>query len=182
MSAGRAEQAPVASGKPPRTLGLSLAIVAAVLLFTVLPLLHAGLLLAFRLRIARVTVPGSDVPFAVGGNFDGLTDSALGLQVALGVTFMIIAIFAWVGRPRAIRWVMMAAVLGLTLVSAGIALGSVLVPQTVNSGLDSAAAVGRGAALVRLGVSVLLALYVLWYMNRGPARAFYRGHYLPAPE
>jgi hypothetical protein len=30
-----------------------------------------------------------------------------------------------------------------------------------------------------LGGGVML--YTLWYMNRGPARAFYRGYYLPAP-
>jgi hypothetical protein len=31
-------------------------------------------------------------------------------------------------------------------------------------------------------MSALVSFYVVWYLNRGPARAFYRGYYLPDPS
>ncbi|MDZ4768704.1 MAG: hypothetical protein SGJ24_06215 [Chloroflexota bacterium] len=168
---------------PPRTFGLSLAILVSVILFTVLPLLQVLLVVAIRSRLAAVVPGGSDDgAIAVGANFVGLTDSSLLLQIALGVGFAIIALLAWRGRPRGIRWVMIAAVLGITGTSALLALINLAAPAEVSVGIDSGRDLERGLLVARTSLSALVALYVLWYMNRAPARAFYRGYYLPAPD
>jgi hypothetical protein len=88
---------------------------------------------------------------------------------------------AWRGKPAYIRFVMIAAVVILTLIK----LISIIVPILTNpnpspgsSSLDGIlSAVGVG----QFFMEILVLAYVLWYMNRGPARAFFRGYYLTEP-
>jgi hypothetical protein len=40
----------------------------------------------------------------------------------------------------------------------------------------------RSLLASRALLTLLVPLYVLWYMNRAPARAFYRGCYLAEPD
>lgn len=172
--------------RPPRTVGVSLAILASGLLFSILPLLQLGLLLLIQYRFANVdlTVPGqtdSVAPVAVGGDFTGIDNRIVILQTILGVIFLAIAVFAWRGRPAWIRFVMLAAVLGLTLITVGLSVAPLLAQSDPGQGLDSGEALWRTLLSGRLLLSILVAFYVVWYMNRGPARAFYRGYYLEAP-
>lgn len=170
--------------KPGRTLGLSLAILASAMLFSILPLMQIAMLLIARERFQNVQlVPGETdtTPIAVGGNFEGGSDASLIVQVVLGVIFLVIAVCAWRGRPRWIRFVMVAAVVVLTVVTVAFSIAPLVAAPNVQRGMDSGEAFRQTLLSGRLLMSLLVALYVVWYANRGPARAFYRGYYLAEP-
>lgn len=171
--------------KPGRTLGISLAILASLMLFSILPLMQVAMVLILRYRMQGVNLPvGVSIaqPLAVGGDFTGITDLGLLLQTLLGIVFIIIAFFAWRGRPAWIRLALLGAVLVLTLVSAVLSILPLLNGNDPSAGTDSGVAIMHTLFSGRLVVSLLVALYVVWYMNRGPARAFYRGYYLTEPD
>lgn len=173
--------------KPPRTLGLSLAILASVMLFTVFPMIQVAMILLIRYRFqnAEVNIPGENstvAPVAVGSAFAGLDDTTLWVQLVFGVIFLVIAVCAWRGRPRWIRFVMLAAVVLLTLVTIALSLAPLVTNPDFAQGIDSGAAIRSVLLSGRMLLSILVALYVVWYINRGPARAYYRGYYLPVPE
>jgi cytochrome bd-type quinol oxidase subunit 2 len=175
------------TGKPGRTLGLSLAIIASVILFSILPLMQVGtvLLLRARFEAASLTVDEQNqniAPLAVGGSYTGVDESALIVQTVLGVAFLGIAFFAWRGKPAWIRFVMLASVVVLTLVTVGFSILPLLSQPDINQGFDSGAGIRDVLLSGRLLLSILVALYVVWYVNRGPARAYYRGYYLPNPD
>ncbi|MEP7291628.1 MAG: hypothetical protein ABI835_07580 [Chloroflexota bacterium] len=170
--------------KPGRTLGLSLAILASVMLFTILPMLQIAMILLVRLRIqsASLPVPGqadSVTPIAVGSSFVGIDDISLIVQTALGIVFLGIA---FRGRPAWIRFVMLASVLVLTLVTIALSLAPLITNPDLSRGIDSGEAIRSVFLSGRLLLSVLVAFYVVWYVNRGPARAYYRGYYLSVPS
>lgn len=173
--------------KPGRTLGLSLAILASVMLFTIFPLMQVATIaiIRYRLQSASVNVPGESEavsPVAVGSAFAGVNDLSLWIQLFFGIIFLVIAVCAWRGRPSWIRFVMLAAVVVLTLVTIGLSLAPLITDPSLEQGIDSGAAVRSVLLSGRMLLSILVALYVVWYVNRGPARAYYRGYYLAAPD
>lgn len=172
--------------KPPRTFGLSLAILTSTLLFSILPLLQiiVPLLIQYRISSANVAPQGDEpgvTPFAVGSQYTGITDFALFAQIGLSVLFLAVAWLAWRGRPAWSRWLMMGAVLGLVALTAA---GALLqpAPSLATGGIDSGQQLQRSLVWGQVIVAGFVALYVLWYMNRAPARAFYRGYYLRHDE
>lgn len=174
--------------KPGRPFGLSLAIIASVMLFTILPLMQVSMVLIvqYRLQSSEPMLqiePDSEgvAPIAMGGNFTGVDESALFLQTLLGLMFLLIAVFTWVGRPRSIRFVFMVAVVGLTLLTLIVSVVPLLTQTNFQNGIDSGADLSRSLLTSRILLSILIPLYVTWYINRAPARAFFRGTYLPDP-
>lgn len=165
--------------RPHRPLGLSLAIITSVMLFSILPLVQIGIILMLRQQFRAVEFLESGG--AIGGDLMGIADSRLLLQVGLGVLFFLLSIAAWRGRPSAVRGLMVAAVLLMTALTIGLDLSTIFQQQDLSQGIDSSAALGDTLLWARIITSALVALYVVWYINRGPARAFYRGHYLPDP-
>lgn len=173
--------------KPPRTLGISLAILASVMLFTILPLLQVAILLALRARLGEMSLAlpnggESGAPFAVGSEYEGIADASLWIQVVFGVVFLGIAALAWRGRPARIRFALVGAVILLTAFTIVTSAAPLMTSPDPSAGLDSGAALRDVLLSGRLIMSVLVAFYVVWYLNRAPARAFYRGYYLAAPE
>jgi hypothetical protein len=169
--------------RPARTLGLSLAILVSIMWFSVLPMMQAGaiLLVEWRLREAEQGLSlGDDLPaFAYGGEFRGVSDAVLWFQAVTGGVFLVIGAAAWRGRPSSIRRIMAAAVVILTAVTLVTTAAALNQPATIYEGIDSGGSLSTSLLNVRLIMTVLIPLYVLWYMNRAPARAFYRGYYLP---
>jgi hypothetical protein len=163
-----------------RTLGVSLAVIASTLLFTVLPLIQVSMVLIVQARLsglpARVSA-AQDVlgePLFSGGDLLGLAPGALLLQAGLALGFVPVAVLAWRGgRPR-VRSIFMFAVLALTLIAVLQSLQAALGQPALEGGLDSGQALARQAAACSLLWQIAIPLYVLWYMNRAPARAYYR--------
>ncbi len=166
--------------KPGRPLGLSIAIVTSVMLFSLLPLLQVGILLLLRERFRAVEY--LEDGGALGSYMLGISDSRLLLQFMLGLAFLLIAAAAWRGKPSRIRIVLVAAVLFLTALTIVLDLSALAQPAAPDEGFDSSTALTDSLQRARIALSVLVGLYVVWYVNRGPARAFYRGYYLVPPE
>lgn len=163
--------------KPQRTLGVSIAIIFSVLLFSVLPIVQMITVLGVRERFRAVEFLESGG--AIGGDLGGVADSAILLQLVIGIAFIVIGFFAWRGRPSWIRWVLTLSVFAVTVLTVFTSLQSLAQPVDISQGISSGDAGGMALLQTRLVVTVLVSLYVIWYMNRGPARAFYRGYYLP---
>lgn len=173
--------------RPGRPLGLALAIIASILLFTILPLMQVAMILLVGQRIQSrpLTIPGEGAaiePLAVGGSFTGVNDMTLVIQVGLGLAFFATALLAWRGRPPAARYWFTAAVITLTALTILLTLQPLFAERAIDAGFDSGESISRSLLWSRLIFTILVPLYVLWYINRGPARAFFRGYYLPSPD
>jgi hypothetical protein len=174
--------------RPGRPLGLSLAIIASALLFAVLPLLQVGFALSFQARFSALgdtefNFPGEDPtePFASGVSMDGVDTVALLVQGGVSLLFLGVCVLAWIGRPGWIRFVLLAAVLILALLSLVVLIAQLNMPPSLEDGLTSADDLGRNLRWTEIAFTILIPLYVAWYLNRAPSRAFYRGRYLSAP-
>lgn len=173
--------------KPPRTLGISLAIIAGAFLFSCLPLTQVAVLLSLNARQGIEFLPpvqdNQNLPSIIGAEVLELNLIALGIQAVLALGFLVVAIITWRGRPANIRFVFVALVILLTAGNL-IQLLSLLTspPPTPQTGMDSSGDLGRTLAITQLCVTLIIPTYIVWYMNRGPARAFFRGHYLPDPS
>jgi hypothetical protein len=168
--------------RPPRPFGVTLAIIASLILFTCFPLMEVGILLSVRLHFSNMTLPSDGPqPIAMGLDFLGIPDSKLFLQAMIAIIFFIIAFLAWRGRRPFMRYVLMLACAGLTLFSIlSAVLGQLSQPNLAN-GVSSLDSILNSLSLGQFVISLLVTFYVVWYLNRGPARAFYRGYYLPQP-
>ncbi len=167
---------------PARTLGVSLAIIASALLYSILPLMQVIWILLIQARFQSVVgvLPQTSASLETeamvsGGNLTDIANSGLIIQAVIAIIFLIIAVMAWRGRPPQIRWIMLAAVLILTVISLLQSISTLVAPVDIEQGIDSGAAIARQATCGAIAMQTLIPLYVLWYMNRAPARAFYRG-------
>ncbi len=166
--------------KPGRPLGLSIAIIASTMLFSLLPLAQALFYLSFKIRFQNIEfLEGGG---AVGGSIEGISDLHLALQFVIGIGFLVLAFFAWRGKPAFMRLLFVGAVLVLAAATIISTLLSFRSPVTVEQLFDPVAALSDTLVRARLIFTLLITLYVVWYVNRGPARAFYRGYYLNEPE
>ena len=159
--------------KPPRPFGVTLAIGVSVLFFSIIPLMTVGMRFALETYILDSTsddgvVVGTDSP-------DPLTDTDTLIQLGISVGFLGIAFFSWRGRPRWMRFALMISV---------VVIAAVLLVQAFNNFQGSALEGGSVDSLIhflrqgQILFLILIPLYVVWYLNRAPARAFYRGYYL----
>lgn len=154
------------------------------MLYSLLPLLQVVMVLIVQLRLQsmQLIIPdenGGIAPLAVGGDFTGVASGGLILQTLLAFFFFGVAVAAWRGKRRWARGVLIASVIGLLGFTVAATVPALLTPQTLETGFDSGEPLRQSVQWGRLLLSSLIALYVLWYVNRGPARAFYRGYYLP---
>jgi hypothetical protein len=164
--------------KPGRPLGLSLAILVSVGLFSLLPFAQVIFVLSLRQQFQSMEfLPGGG---AIGGDLL-ISDVNLIVPFVNGAFFLIVAIFAWRGKPHFARFAFIVGVIYLTLVTILLTAASLNTTPSIEQGMDSGAQFFGSLLTARAVISVLVALYVLWYVNRGPARAFYRGYYLLEP-
>lgn len=166
--------------RPPRTLGLSLAIILSVILFTILPLLPVIWLILFRIRISETCAAFGFADDAMcGAELFGVDEPSFVLLGVLGILFLFVAIFAWHGRPPWIRFVMVAAVLLFTLLILVVTLLPLFAQPDPTQGVSTSL---NELLCFVWPPFLLIPTYIIWYLNRGPARAFYRGYYLPDPD
>ncbi len=174
--------------RPPRTFGLALALGASVLIYTLLPLVQVAMVVLPQMAFSAMELPLADDgggvgSLAAGGEIEGIGSEILLLQAGMALAFLVIAVLAWRGRPPWIRFALVAAILLLLAINLASALGVALAqPTLLETGLDSGQSLRRVLASSQVVVTVLVSLYVIWYVNRAPARAFYRGYYLDDPQ
>jgi hypothetical protein len=172
--------------KPPRTLGISLAIIAGVFLFSCLPLMQATIWLSLYgspIEFVQPTEESQSAPSIVGASIEDATATPLVIQAALGIVFLVIAGLAWRGKPASIRFIFVGAVILLAAGNLTLLFTLLSAPQaTPQTGMDSGGDLARTLSLSQLCVSLVIPAYIVWYMSRGPARAFFRGRYLEQPE
>ncbi len=171
--------------KPGRPFGITVAIIATVVLYSFIPLLQLGMVLLveqhFQNLDQTIMLPNGEetTAFATGGNFRGdLSDARLILQGILAVSFLIVAYFAWKGRPSQMRWVFVSAVILLTAITLGLTVIPGFTDRNKTFSGGSLDVLSIPLLCLQFGAIILVPLYVIWYLNRAPARAFYRGSYL----
>ncbi len=169
--------------RPPRPLGVTLAIFASTVLFSLFPLVQVMLFFNVRQHFIGQSFDSTyGDPIISGTEVLGIPDTLLMFQAFVAIIFLVIAVMAWRGRPPQMRFVLMGAVLFLTVLRFILTISPSITPpdpQAGYSSLDSILALLNSTQFV---LNLLVMLYVIWYLNRGPARAFYRGYYLPPPE
>jgi hypothetical protein len=79
------------------------------------------------------------------------------------------------------RFIMVGAVILLTVIQLISVVASQLSAPDFQAGSSSLDGLMNSIGIGQFILQLLVLLYVAWYMNRGPARAFYRGYYLPNP-
>jgi hypothetical protein len=166
--------------KPGRPLGLSLAIIISAILFSLLPIAQVIFVLSLQQQFQHIEFLESGG--AIGGGISGIDSVHLLIPLIYGLIFLGIAFMTWRGKPASIRVIFMVAVVSITLLTLLLSLASLNTRPTLEQGLDSSGDFSETLLRARTGISLLVTLYVIWYVNRGPARAFFRGHYLQNPD
>jgi hypothetical protein len=148
-----------------RPLGVTIALLGAVVFFGIFPLIE--LYLAYRLDRASegsFIIVGSDlIPLDAWTWFGGLA----------GLLVILVAIPAWLGRLRYIRFVF----IGTILLSVAASIAKIIEhsesdnPILPQNAFESALQDVFG---LQYFIQAVMLVYILWYLNRAPARAFYR--------
>lgn len=164
--------------KPGRPFGVTIAIIASVFLFSLVPITRVVFIWLVNRQVYHDPTNGG-----TGGiNVLGVQNSSLLLQTILGIVVIIAAVLAWRGRPDRVRFVFVGLVLFLGLITFIVNILPALTTEACSQlPCDSSETLKRSFACIQLPLTILIPLYVTWYMNRGPARAFYRGYYLTEP-
>ena len=145
--------------RPP---GVTLALVAVALLYGVRPLLEAALFHRLDATADEALIPGG-ITISVWTSVEG----------AVGGVMLILCALTWIGRPPRIRWALIGAMIALTAVNLfRIIQAWGTTPDPVFGGQVQSAL--RNVLLCQFPLMVLVPLYVVWYLNRAPARAFFR--------
>lgn len=145
-----------------RPLGLSLALLATAILYGLTPLFEV-----YFIRRLSMTTQES---FLLGG----VEVSAwVWVQAGVGALILLLCALAWWGRPPWIRHALVAVIALVTLANLYRGVEAASAPaDPVYAG--QAQSILRGWLLCQLPALILVPLYTAWYLNRAPARAFYR--------
>lgn len=151
-----------ATPKRYRPLGVSLAILFAFLFYGLRPLL-----LIVPVIWSALTQRLSGVDF-IGGTWGTVS-------VLLGAFIVVASVMAWLGRPRGVRLIF------ILLVWLATAAQIATQVPALNPPPDSAEIASMGTSfqlpasyyVCLFMLNIAIPLYVTWYLNRAPARAFY---------
>ncbi|GAB4548218.1 MAG: hypothetical protein OHK0023_10890 [Anaerolineae bacterium] len=143
-----------------RPIGLSLAILGTAVAFGLFPLLPACLLI-------YTTVTGRQIGVELIGGIGWVS-------IAFGVITVIACFMAWRGRPRGVRLFLLIIIWSQTIFFAARFISGLNTPPDA----DLVSGVGGNLSflpllLCQLPLVMAVPLYVTWYLNRAPARAFY---------
>jgi hypothetical protein len=144
-----------------RPLGLLIAILATGVIYGLGPLVQP--LMAFIVNLR-------------GGGQTGVTllHTVDWLNAAIGLIVIAVCIMAWRGQPAWSRWVLISIVWIATLAQAINLLFPAVDESTGNAVVGSnLSGVTQPFMLCQLVLYILIPLYITWYLNRAPVRAFY---------
>lgn len=173
--------------KPGRPLGVVVAVFFGLLVFTIIPLIQVGFTLRLRNTIrdsATINIGGSEIFLGGALGFANVTDLELIARVVPAALYLVVAVFSWRGRPSRIRTIFNISSISLAAWYIGLDIFKRVQSQSFIAATEGFSAPSPASTLQNgwYILMVLILCYMLWYMNRGPARAFYRGYYLPAPN
>jgi hypothetical protein len=96
------------------------------------------------------------------------------VNTALGFITIVACVMAWVGHPRWSRWLMIVLVLLATVLRLVQTVQALTTPTcAIGQACGSLQSLERPYTLCQGLMLILVPLYIVWYMNRAPARAFY---------
>ncbi len=158
--------------KPPRPLGLSLAIIASVMIFTALPLLEVVFVISVDNMMVFDEVGRSGIDII---GMDGFRQQLIP-QVLFAFGFLVIAVLSWLGRPAIMRYILSGTIAMISILT----ITQQIIPR-LNANpatLDASRDINQPILTIYLILTIIITLYSVWYINRWASRAFYRGHYL----
>lgn len=159
--------------KPSRPFGLTLAILTAWMLFTVIPMVVTLLIFSINSYIYRDDSGGMS-----GTAISNFQTAPYAGVMAASILMAFVGIFTWTGRPRQMRVIFPATVALYTLITVlGVVLPIITSTPTLQQGLDSSRTVIEQVLSGFSGLSLICTAYCLWFCNRWSARAFFRGYY-----
>jgi hypothetical protein len=153
--------------RPP---GLALAIIAAVIFFSISPAIR--FYLAWRLN-RGIAGDGEIIGAAIPLNTFSYISAGMALVVLLT------AIVAWIGKPPQARLLFLGAVVAMSGLVLGENLYRILEPTPYWSSSDELLA---DFLRCQFPFQIAISLYIIWYCNRAPARAFYQQKPLTPPD
>jgi hypothetical protein len=143
-----------------RPLGLTIGIMAAFVLFGFWQLIK--FYIAYRLNAGEKYFVVSGFPYDNWTKAGGIA----------GVLIMTCAVFAWLGKPPMMRWIFQVMVLVSGLLLIGEAFTRIYGTTSI-TGMGSLNNVASDTSQCLIPTYIGTLVYVLWFMNRAPARAFY---------
>jgi hypothetical protein len=136
-----------------RPLGLTIALLACTVLYGLYPLGEALLFLTAAVRTNEAI------------------SARVVLTLVLSVGFLLMLIPAWAGRPPQMRIILAITVLALMGINLAFVIGDLAGRQ--NALPDAASQFSQTVDYCSLLLQTLVPLYVIWYLNRYPSRAYY---------
>jgi hypothetical protein len=140
-----------------RTPGIILAILLSAMIYGFLPLMTSGFALAL---------------------WSGATDRLIGVQVdwarvvLAGIT-LVTCVIAWIGRPSWSRWLLIGVIWIATVIGVAQLFVGLNAQPSLSEGIVGGSLSGGTLFTCQLPLYIFVPLYVTWYLNRAPARAFY---------
>ncbi len=152
-----------------RPLGLTLALFATAVLYGLLPLMEVYFLWRLNMAASEAYILGG-VDISVWNWIEG----------GLGVVMLVVCALTWRGKPAWMRKVLI--VLLVVITAANLYRIWEAWHTPLNPVFDGQAQeVLQNFLRCQFPALVVVPLYVLWYINRAPARAFFRDRTVPAP-
>jgi len=160
--------------QPVRTLGISLAIFLSLVLFTLIPLVQVFFTLYIRSQISESGVLVGGTADAIGGSLGiaAVSNAQLLLRGVPALLYVGVAAMAWRGTPPTARYALSGSVVLLWLYYRTLNFWSSR-EFSAEGGVSSDVLL-QWLRSVDFVISLLVVVYVVWYMNRAPARAFYQ--------
>ncbi len=159
--------------KPKRPLGLTLAIFASMMLFSIVPLAQT----LFVLGINGYQGQG-DSGIVSGISISNFDPVPYLTRAFLAFLFLALCIFTGLGRPRAMRFIFP---IGVFLFGGSVILSQILpafiTPVTLEEGIDSGVPLRQTVQWGYFFMILTVTTYSIWFANRWSSRAFFRGHY-----
>jgi len=144
-----------------RPLGLTIAILAAAITYGLGPL-------TFPISIVIVQIRKNDILSLMSG----LNANIPGWPLDVGVSLVVFAscVLAWRGRPAWGRWALIAVV----WIAAAEQVITTLQAQAPTTYASSIVDLSRQFRPCQITLNLLVPAYITWFLNRSPARTFYR--------
>lgn len=149
-----------------RPLGLTIGLIGIIPLFGIEPLIW--LYIAYRLN--------SDANGIISGGLP--LDHWRWAAGIAGVAVIITAILAWVGKPRAVQFLVQVAVIASFILSL-VGVWVRIYGECAGCLVDGATQMLDDIFRCKIPIQIFALLYFLWYINRAPSRAFFTKTPLP---